>query len=91
MSDEQVKKEEELVKKEVVIAHLRNRFRDTDAPQAYPGLLQCIKDWVEELPPTNIDGKVVLDKEVILQAGYQGKEVDFRIGGRLFGIREKAQ
>jgi len=27
----------------------------------------------------------------ILDNGYTGKEADFRIGGRLFGIREKAQ
>ena len=27
----------------------------------------------------------------ILDNGYTGKEAEFRIGGRLFGIREKAQ
>ena len=30
-------------------------------------------------------------KQRILENGYTGKEAEFRIGGRLFGIREKAQ
>lgn len=37
------------------------------------------EDWVERY------------KERILQAGMEGREVEFRIGGRLFAIREKAQ
>ena len=31
------------------------------------------------------------NKDKILQAGMEGREIDFRIGGRLFAIREKAQ
>jgi hypothetical protein len=31
------------------------------------------------------------NKDRILQAGLEGREVEFRIGGRLFAIREKAQ
>jgi hypothetical protein len=31
------------------------------------------------------------NKDRILQAGLEGQEVEFRIGGRLFAIREKAQ
>ena len=34
---------------------------------------------------------VTLDKQKILDAGYNGKEVEFYIGGRLFAVREKAQ
>ena len=45
----------------------------------------------EQLPSVSLKDKVFLDKEPILQAGYQGREVDFRIGGRVFAIREKAQ
>lgn len=30
-------------------------------------------------------------KQKIIDNGYTGKEAEFRIGGRLFGIREKAQ
>lgn len=37
------------------------------------------KDWMEK------------NKDRILQAGNEGREVEFRIGGRLFAIREKAQ
>lgn len=37
------------------------------------------KDWIEQ------------NKDRILQAGKEGREVEFRIGGRLFAIREKAQ
>ena len=36
-------------------------------------------DWMER------------NKERILQAGTEGREIEFRIGGRLFTIREKAQ
>lgn len=37
------------------------------------------EDWMER------------NKERILQAGKEGREIEFRIGGRLFAIREKAQ
>ena len=37
------------------------------------------EDWMER------------NKERILQAGMDGREIEFRIGGRLFAIREKAQ
>jgi len=30
-------------------------------------------------------------EQKIIDNGYTGKEAEFRIGGRLFGIREKAQ
>ena len=50
-----------------------------------------LHDMISMLPSAQPDGKIMLDKEAILQAGYQGREVDFRIGGRLFAIREKAQ
>ena len=41
---------------------------------------------------TNANGDwVILNKDKILKAGMEGREVDFRIGGRLFAIREKAQ
>lgn len=37
------------------------------------------EDWMEK------------NKERILQAGMEGREIEFRICGRLFAIREKAQ
>lgn len=41
---------------------------------------------------TNVNGDwVILNKDKILKAGMEGREIEFRIGGRLFSIREKAQ
>ena len=37
------------------------------------------KNWIEQ------------NKDRILQAGKEGREVEFRIDGRLFAIREKPQ
>lgn len=37
------------------------------------------EDWMEQ------------NKDRILKAGMEGREIEFRIGGRLFAIREKAQ
>lgn len=34
---------------------------------------------------------IPMTKESVIQAGYEGKEVRFRIRGRLFAIRELAQ
>lgn len=49
---------------------------------------------VEELtrlPSAESDDWLEKNKDLILQAGMEGREVEFRIGGRLFAIREKAQ
>lgn len=54
----------------------------------------CIGE-VEEMPSVTQEllyrGAISLDKQEILQAGYEGREYNFYIGGRLFSIREKAQ
>lgn len=54
----------------------------------------CIGE-VEKMPSATQEllykGAISLDKQKILQAGYEGQEYDFYIGGRLFSIREKAQ
>ena len=42
-------------------------------------------------PSAQIDTWMERNRERILQAGMEGREVEFRIGGRLFAIREKAQ
>ena len=34
---------------------------------------------------------IPMTKEEVLQTGYEGREVRFHIGGRLFAIRELAQ
>ena len=48
-------------------------------------------DIVGESPSAHPDGWLEQNKDKILQAGMEGREIDFRIGGRLFAIREKAQ
>ena len=46
---------------------------------------------IKDLPSAESDDWLEKNKDLILQAGMEGKEVEFRIGGRLFAIREKAQ
>jgi hypothetical protein len=52
---------------------------------------------VGEMEPVDVskteqaDSWMERNKDRILQAGLEGREVEFRIGGRLFAIREKAQ
>ena len=48
-------------------------------------------DAVMTLPSAQPNGWLEQNKDKILQAGMKGREIDFRIGGRLFAIREKAQ
>ena len=43
------------------------------------------------MPSAQPDGWLEQNKDKILQAGTEGREIDFRIGGRLFAIRGKAQ
>lgn len=50
-----------------------------------------IKDGVIQLPSAQSNGWLEQNKDKILQAGMEGREIDFHIGGRLFAIREKAQ
>lgn len=44
-----------------------------------------------ELPSAQPEDWMEQNKDRILKAGMEGREVEFRIGGRLFAIREKAQ
>lgn len=46
---------------------------------------------LSEMPPAQPEDWMERNKERILQAGMEGREIEFRIGGRLFAIREKAQ
>ena len=55
------------------------------------GLIEsCISD-MKDLSPAQPEDWMERNKERILQAGMEGREIEFRIGGRLFAIREKAQ
>jgi hypothetical protein len=46
---------------------------------------------LREMPSAQPEDWMERNKERILQAGMEGREIEFRIGGRLFAIREKAQ
>ena len=51
-----------------------------------------MRQWFEHLPSAQPEQQwIPVAKEQILQAGYEGREVRFHIGGRLFAIRELAQ
>mgnify|MGYP007012483332 CR=1 FL=1 len=55
----------------------------------YNEIMELPSAQSEEIIP-HMDA-ISLDKQEILQAGYEGQEYDFYIGGRLFSIKEKAQ
>lgn len=48
-------------------------------------------DRIKALPSAQPENWMERNKERILQAGMEGREIEFRIGGRLFAIREKVQ
>ena len=51
----------------------------------------AVEHVLSNLPSAQPDGWLEQNKDKILQAGMEGREIEFRIGGRLFAIREKAQ
>ena len=55
------------------------------------GSFRGLEKRLKSLPSAQPDGWLEQNKDKILQAGMEGREIDFRIGGRLFAIREKAQ
>lgn len=79
--------------------------KDTIERQAAIDLLKKWSDgysWLEietdfaieefkQLPAVQSNDWMEKNKDKILQAGKEGREYEFRIGGRLFAIREKAQ
>lgn len=50
-----------------------------------------VYEAIRRVPSAESDDWLEKNKDLILQAGMEGREVEFRIGGRLFAIREKAQ
>lgn len=57
-------------------------------------ILKCnkeIRTALKNMPSAQPEDWMERNKERILQAGMEGREIEFRIGGRLFAIREKAQ
>ena len=48
-------------------------------------------EYIKQLPSAQQEDWIEQNKDRILKAGMEGREIEFRIGGRLFAIREKAQ
>lgn len=61
----------------------------------YVKCLGSVIDYIDDAPTEEErkkgKGWLEQNKDKILQAGMEGREIDIRIGGRLFAIREKAQ
>lgn len=50
-----------------------------------------LTERLKDLPSVQPEDWIEQNKDRILKAGMEGREIEFRIGGRLFAIREKAQ
>lgn len=70
----------DLIDRQAAIDQLHQAYNLLDAEQR-----------LEDLPSAQPEDWMERNKERILQAGMEGREIEFRIGGRLFAIREKAQ
>lgn len=84
---------DKFIKFGVVVEYLRNRSdeaRECGHEETYFDLLTII-NGLDSLPSAQPEGWMERNKERILQAGMERREIEFRIGGRLFAIREKAQ
>lgn len=57
----------------------------------WDGMVTSVFDGIKNLPSAESEDWMEQNKDRILKAGMEGREVEFRIGGRLFAIREKAQ
>lgn len=67
-------------------------YRGTDFEDVCGKDCECAEYMaMRDLPSAQPEDWMERNKERILQAGMEGREIEFRIGGRLFAIREKAQ
>ena len=74
-----------------VMFEVDDRIIDTDGIEVTGSGDGLITELYLSLPSAEPDGWLERNKDEILKAGMEGQEVEFRIGGRLFAIREKAQ
>ena len=82
---------EDAVSREMVSEWLKQYGQDV-LHGKYKFSLMYIWKNLMDLPSVQPDQRwIPVAKEQILQAGYEGREVRFHIGGRLFAIRELAQ
>lgn len=63
----------------------------TDTDKVLNHGFEIAASCVYNLPSAQSEGWMERNEERILKAGMEGREIEFRIGGRLFAIREKAQ
>ena len=92
-------KKDDLISRRVVLRDLGERMVSaknappeySDAIRHYISGLHSAINTVTEAPSVQPEGWLEENKDKILQAGMEGREIDFYIGGRLFTIREKAQ
>lgn len=83
---------DDLISRQAVIDEWKNDFREyINALDIPKDDYKSIMEYIDELPSTQPEDWMERNKERILQAGMEGREIEFRIGGRLFAIREKAQ
>ena len=86
----------DLISRQAAIDRI-NKQREHLEPDVYPqdkigdAAYRICAEFIERLPSAQPDGWLEQNKDKILQAGMEGREIDFYIGGRLFAIREKAQ
>ena len=69
---------------------LMKRIGDSDEYDLYFLAYTHIEDLVRQVAPA-IQAEYPVSREEISKAGFEGREVRFRIGGRLFAIRELPQ
>ena len=76
-------REEAIKRFETLLLHVDTNcvmgMETTEAINMAIKALEQPEEWMEQ------------NKDRILKAGMEGREVEFRIGGRLFAIREKDQ
>ena len=56
-----------------------------------PNEANAIMDAFDEYVDSNEPHWIPVAKEEMFKAGYEGKEIRFRVDGKLFAIRELAQ
>jgi len=82
----------DLISRQAAIDALKNRWKKT---RNYEGIGDDIAEecelYLKQVPSAQPEDWMERNKERILQAGMEGREIEFRIGGRLFAIREMAQ
>lgn len=79
---------DDLISKQVAIMAL---VSSNDTGDITCGQMAKVLDVIKAVPSAQPEGWLEQNKDKILQAGIEGREIDFYIDGRLFTIREKAQ